>query len=49
VVGAMLKLMTRPSAAKLTTEIAREICQRDGQQGLHSRLDRQLGRIRAED
>src|SRR5439155_22436226 len=29
-VGAMLKLMTRPSDAKLTPELARELCQRAG-------------------
>jgi len=47
-VGAMLKLMTRPSDAKLTPELARELCQRGRQQGLHRRLDPQHGqRIRA--
>jgi len=29
-IGAMLKLMTRPSDAKLTPELARELCQRAG-------------------
>ena len=43
-----LKLMTRPADTKLTPEVARELCQRVGQQSLHCRNDWQSGqRIRA--
>ena len=47
-VAATLKLMSRPASTKLTPDVARELCQRVGQQGVHCRIDCQPGqRIRA--
>ena len=40
-VAQILKLMTRPADTKLTPELAREVCQRAGGQGLYCRRNRQ--------
>ena len=42
-VAKTLKEMTRPAGTKLTPEVARELCQRARQQGLHCGIDWQSG------